>query len=152
MKEKILLFENFALLSFSDFERKRSLVLLQAWLRQASQKFVVHVQTKFFTKKFFESRINFSSFPELQPKVFRILKRKFRQSVHNYFYTCTWEHFEESYVPFAKIHNYFLRRFRNLRCKCVDSQRKFFATVVKIAFSVAKESFLMKEINLFKKL
>ena len=42
-----------------------------------------------FTKKFFESLINFSSFPELQPKVFRILTRKFRQSGHNYFYTCT---------------------------------------------------------------
>ena len=89
MKEKLLLFENCALLSFSDFERKTSLVLLQAWLRQACQKIVVHVQTKFFTKKFFGRLINFSSFPELQQKVFRILTRIFRQGGHNYFYTCT---------------------------------------------------------------
>ena len=46
----------------------------------------------------------------------------------------------------------FFRGFRNLSCKCVDSQRKIFATVVRIAFSVAKESFLMKKITLFKKL
>ena len=63
MKEKLFLFENFALLSFSDFERKRSLVLLQAWLRQACQKFVVHVQTKIFTMKF---RGGLNIFPHFQ--------------------------------------------------------------------------------------
>ena len=86
---KNIFFENFALLSFSDFERKRSLVLLQAWLRQACQKFVVHVQTKIFTKKFSGRLIIFSSFPEIQQKFFRVLTRKFRQGGHNYFFTCT---------------------------------------------------------------
>ena len=90
MKEKLLLFEkNFALLSFSDFERKRSLVLLQAWLRQACQKFVVHVQTKILTKILFGRLFIFSSIPEIQPKFFRVLTRNFRQGGHNYFYTCT---------------------------------------------------------------
>ena len=89
MKEKILLFENFALLSFSGFERKRSFVLLQAWLRRACQKFVVHVQTKIFTNKFFGRLFNFSSFLEIQQKFFRDLTRKIRQGGHNYFYTCT---------------------------------------------------------------
>ena len=69
--------------------RKRFSVLLAAWLRQACQKFVVHVQTKIFTKKFFGRLIIFSSFPEIQQKIFRVLTRKFRLSGHNYFYTCT---------------------------------------------------------------
>ena len=89
MKENLLLFENFALLSFSDFERKRFLVLLQAWLRQVCQKFVVLVQTKILTKKFFGRLYSFSSFPEVQQNFFSVLTRKFRQGGHDYFYTCT---------------------------------------------------------------
>ena len=76
VKEKILLFENFALLSFSDFERKRSLVLLQAWLRQACQKFVVHVQTKIFAKNFSGRLTIFSSIPEIQQKFFQSFNEK----------------------------------------------------------------------------
>ena len=68
---------------------KRSLVLLHAWLRQACQKIVVHVQTNFFTNKFFGKLINFSSFPGIRQKLFRVLTRKFRQGGHNYFCTCT---------------------------------------------------------------
>ena len=44
----------------------------------------------------------------------------------------------------GKVQSFF-PGFRNLSCKCVDSQRKLFATIVKIAFSVAKESILMKK-------
>ena len=88
-KEKLLLFENCALLSFPDFERKRSVVLLQAWLRQACQKFVVLVQTEILTKKFFVRLNIFSSFPKIQQYFFRVLTRKFRQGGHIYFYTCT---------------------------------------------------------------
>ena len=76
-------FQSFASLSFSDFERKRFLVFLQAWLRQACQKFVVHVQTKIFTNKFFGRLISFSSFPEIQQNFFRVLTRKNRQGCHN---------------------------------------------------------------------
>ena len=83
MKENLFFFENFASLWFSDFERKRSLVLLQAWLRQACQKFVVHVQMKIFTNKFFGTLIIFSSFLEIQQNFFRILTRNFRQGGHN---------------------------------------------------------------------
>ena len=45
---KVYFFWNFRIAFFSDFERKRSSVLLQARLRQACQKFVVNVQTKIF--------------------------------------------------------------------------------------------------------
>ena len=59
MKENKLLFENFAFLSFSDFERKRSLVLLQAWLRQSCQNLFVHVQTNISRKKRFFGKFDF---------------------------------------------------------------------------------------------
>ena len=84
-KENLFFFETFASLSLSDFKQKRYLVLLQAWLRQACQKFVVHVQTKIFANKFFGRLINFSSFPEIQQKFFRVLTTKFRQGGHNCF-------------------------------------------------------------------
>ena len=89
MKEKLLPFENFALLSFSDFERKRSLVLLQAWLRRLVKKSWYMFRRRFFTKKVFGRPINFSSFPEMQQNFFKVLTRKFRQGGHNYFYKCT---------------------------------------------------------------
>ena len=82
MKENFF-FQCFASLSFSDFERKWFLVILQAWLRQACQKFVVHVQTKIFTNKFFGRLISFSSLPEIQQNFFRVLTRKNRQGCHN---------------------------------------------------------------------
>ena len=62
MKEKILLFEKFALLSFSDFERKRSFVLLQAWLRQACQKFVDMFRRRFLQINFLEGLLYFPHF------------------------------------------------------------------------------------------
>ena len=82
MKENFF-FEKFALLLFSNFEPKRSLVILQASLRQACQKLVVHVQTKVYTNQFFGRLINFSSFPEIQQIFFRVLTRNFRQGGHN---------------------------------------------------------------------
>ena len=51
---------------------------------------------------------------------------------------------------FRKVQCFF-RGFRNLSCQSVDCRRKLFAIVVKIACSVAKESFLMKKISLFEK-
>ena len=84
VKENLFFSENFALLSTSNFERKKSLILLQASLRQACQNFVVHVQTKIFTNNFFGRLINFSSFPEIQQKFFRVLTRKFLQGGHNF--------------------------------------------------------------------
>ena len=117
---------------------------MQSWLRQACQKFVVHVQTKIFANKFFGRLINFSSFPEIQQKFFRVLTTKFQQGGHN---CCILVHrniFRK--VNFLSIcSKFFFRGFWNLSRKSVDSQRKLFATVVKNAFSVAKESFLMKK-------
>ena len=78
---KITSFRKLRIAIISRLWAKRSLVLLKAWLRQACQKIVVHVQTKFFTKKFFESLINFSSFPELQQKFFRIWRENFGRVV-----------------------------------------------------------------------
>ena len=84
MKEKLLLFENFALLSFSDFERKRCLVLLQAWLRQSCQNLFVHVQTNILRKKRFFGKFDFfPSFPEFEHKVFGVLTKNFWQGWHN---------------------------------------------------------------------
>ena len=135
---------------FQTLSEKRSVILLHAWLRQACQKFVVHVQTKIFKNKFFRRLISFSSFFEIQQKNFRVLTRKIRQCGHNCIIHVHRNIFRK--VSFLSKSSVFSRGFRNLSCKCVNSQRKVFATVVKIAFSVAKEAFLMKKINLFKKL
>ena len=68
MKEKLLLFENCALLSYSDFERKTSLVLLQAWLRQACQKFVDMFRRRLLQINFSEGLLFFPHFQNSSKK------------------------------------------------------------------------------------
>ena len=63
--------EKIALLSFSDFEHRRSSVLLQALLLQACQKLDVHVQTNIFTDRVFGKLIIFSSFSGIPAKSFQ---------------------------------------------------------------------------------
>ena len=144
MKENKLLFENFAFLSFSDFERKRSLVLLQAWLRQSCQNLFVHVQTNILRKKRFFGKFDFfHHFRSSSIKYSEFWQKFFGRVVTTAFYMYIGT-FLGKLFSFRKVQSFF-RGFRNLSCKCVDSQRKVFATVVKIAFSVAKEAFLMKK-------
>ena len=83
LKEKLLFSKKNALPSFWDFAINRFSVFLAALLWQACQNFVVHVQTKIFTNNFFGMLTNFSSFPEIQQKFFRVLTTKFRQGGHN---------------------------------------------------------------------
>ena len=68
---------------FQTFNEKYTHCPLQAWLRQACQKMVVHVQSNIFTNRFFAQLIFFSSFPEFQQKVFNVLTRNFWQDGHN---------------------------------------------------------------------
>ena len=58
-------------------------VLLPTVLRQACQKFIVHVQMNIFTNRFLGNLASFSSFPEFEQKVFGVSTRKFRQGRHN---------------------------------------------------------------------
>ena len=80
-KREIFLFEKVALLSFSDFERRRSSVLLQAWLRQAYQKIVVHVETNFFTGRFLESLSFFRHFRNSSKKFSKFWQEIFDRMV-----------------------------------------------------------------------
>ena len=89
MKENKLLFENFAFLSFSDFERKRSLVLLQAWLRQSCQNLFVHFQTNILRRNRFFGKFFFHHFRSSSKRFSEFSREFFWQGGQNYFYTCT---------------------------------------------------------------
>ena len=135
-------FENFALLSLSDFERKRSLILLQASLRQACQISLYMFRRRFLQKIFLEGLLIFPPFQK-SCKIFSEFWRENFGSVVTtslYMYIGT---FLGKLFSFRKVQCFF-RGFRNLSCQSVVCKRKLFATVVKIAYSVAKESFLMK--------
>ena len=150
-RKKYFLLKNAHCYHFQTLSEKTSLVLLQAWLRQASQKIVVHVQTKILQINFLEGLLIFPHFRKSSKNFSEFRRENFGRVV-----TTTFIHVHRNIfrkvIFLSKSSKFFFPGFRNLSCKCVDSQRKLFATVVKIAFSVAKESFSMKNINLFKKL
>ena len=150
MKENLFFFENFALLLFSNFEPKRSLVLLQARLRQACQKFVVHVQRKIFTNQFFGKLINFSSIPEIQQNFFRVLTRNFRQGVHNCIIH-VHRNILRNFIILSKNSSFFCVVFGIWAATLWIFREKNLLAFIKITFSVANESSLMKK-KLFKKL
>ena len=129
---------------------KRSLVLLQAWLRRLVKKSWYMFRRKFLQRKFLEGLFYF---PHLQifSKIFSEFRRKNFGRVVTTTFIHVHRHIFRKVILLSKSSEFFFRGFWNLSGKCVDSQRKLFATVVKIAFSVAKESFLLKK-NLFKKL
>ena len=112
-------------------------------LRQAREIFIVHVQVNISTNSFFGQVVNFSTILELQQNVFRVLTRSFRQRGHNCI-VHVHRNILRKFFSFRKNHNFF-RRFQNLSGKSVGFWRKVFGRFVKIAFSVARESFLMKK-------
>ena len=83
LKERITFFEQNCIAILLGLWEKKILRVFAAWLRQACQNFVIPVQTKIFTNKFFGRLISFSSFPEIQQNFFRVLTRKNRQGCHN---------------------------------------------------------------------
>ena len=108
-----------------------------------------------FRRRF--SRINFleglSIFP-LFRKSSKVFSEFWREKIGRVVTTALYMYigtFLGKLLSFRKVQSFF-RGFLNLSCKCVDSQRKFFATVVKIALSVAKESFLIKKNKFFQKI
>ena len=107
-------------------------------------KFLCTWPDEHFEEKFVSWKVYFfPAFPEFEHKVFRVLTRNFWQGCHNCILH-VHRNILRNFIIISK-NSWLFRRFRNLCGKCVDSQRKLSATVVKIAFSVAKESFLMKK-------
>ena len=83
-------------------------------------------------------------------KFFQVLTRKIWQDGHKWILLVQKHNLRKNNFPSKKfIISLFL--FWNLSDKSVVFWRKNFGRVVKIAFSVAKESFLMRKIILFKK-
>ena len=106
-----------------------------------------HLEEKYFclgSAQFFHPLRNSSKyFSEFCWQIFgRVVKIGF------YMYIAA---FWRNIFTLQRIHIFF-RRFRDLIGKSVDFWRKIFAIVVKIAFSVAEESFLMKKWILSKKM
>ena len=94
----------------------------------------------------FGERISFSSFPEFERKVFRVLTTNFSRGGHKCILHVQKHNMRKTNFPCKKfINSLFL--FWNLSDKSVVFWRKIFGRVVKIAFSVARESFLMKTIS-----
>ena len=143
-KRENFLFEKVALLSFSDFERRRSSVLLQAWLRQAHQKIVVNVETNIFTDRFFWKVYQFFVISVIPAKSFHSFDENVSTGWSQLQSRCTEAHFEEKDFSFEKFIG-FLAVYWNVSGKSVIFRTKLFGRVVRIAFSVARESFLMKE-------
>ena len=139
MKKKISLFKKMYLRPFWNL--REFFVFLQTMLRQARKDFIVLVQTHISTNKFFGKRTTFSSLQEIEQKFSGFWREIFDWVVTTAFYMYIGT-FWGKLFSFREIHKFF-RGFRNLSCKSVDSWRMFFASVVKIAFSVAKESFLI---------
>ena len=87
MKERnegrIIFFENFAMLSFSGFERKRSLVLLQAWLRQACKNSLYMLRRRFLQKNFLESLLLFPHFRKSSKNFSEFWRENFGRVVTN---------------------------------------------------------------------
>ena len=79
--KKISLFKSLYIQHFCS--SGKSFKFLATKLRQACRNFIVHVRMNVFTNRFLGILISFSSFPELEQKVFRVLTRKFWQGGHN---------------------------------------------------------------------
>ena len=94
----------------------------------------------------FGKRIIFSSFPEFEQKFFRVLTTNFSRDGHKWILHVQKHNLRKYNFPSQKfIASLFL--FWNLNDKSVVFWRKIFGRVVKIAFSVARESFLMKTLS-----
>ena len=94
----------------------------------------------------FGKLINFSSFPEIQQKVFRVLTRMFWQDGHNY--VLHVEKHNLSKNNFLSKNSYiFSSLFGIWTANLWVFRSKFFGVVVKFAFSVAKETFVVIKSN-----
>ena len=91
----------------------------------------------------FGKRISFPSFPDFEQKVFRVLTTIFSRGGHKWILHVQKHNLRKIKFPSRKfIFSLFL--FWNLSDQSVVFWRKIFGRVVKIAFSVARESILMK--------
>ena len=104
-KREIFLFEKVALLSFSDFERTSSSVLLQVCLRQAYQNIVVHVETNIFTDRFFWKVYHFFGISGIPAKSFQSFDENVLTGWPQLHSTCTEAQFQEKYFSFEKFIN-----------------------------------------------
>ena len=103
-------------------------------------------EEKWFFGKFF----NFSSFPEFQQKFSKVWRDFFGRVVTTKLYIYIGTFWGNKFF-FQKIRP-FCRRFWNLSGKSVFFRRNFFGVVVKIAFSFAKETLLVKKSSFVQKI
>ena len=96
----------------------------------------------FGEKFFFGKRIGFASFPEFEQNIFKVLTTNFSRGGHKCILHVQKHNLRKNNLP-SKNFIIFLF-FWNLSDKSVVFWKKFFGRVVKNAFSVARESLLMK--------
>ena len=145
--KKINFFKKFYLQHF--WSSGKFFVFLSTKLRQACQKFIVHVQTNILRRNRFFGKFFFQHFRSSSKKFSEFWQECFGRVVTTAFYMYIGTFWGIFFI--ISKNSWFFRRFRNLRCKSVDFYRKNFASFIKIAFYVAKESCLVKK-NLLKKL
>ena len=128
-------------------------VFLPTILQQACQKFNVHVQMNISQKGLLEILSVFHHIRNSSEKFseFWLLTRMFWQDGHNYILHVQKHNLSKNNF-FSKNSYIFSSLFGIWTAYLWVFRRKFFGVVVKIAFSVAKGTFLKKRIFFFKKL
>ena len=124
-------------------------VFLSTKLRQACQKLIVHVQTNILGRNHFVWKEHkFFILSGIRAKTFQSFDDKFFTGWSQMDSTCAEAQFEEKEFSFQKIHNISLPFLESQWqiCGFLVFWRTIFRRVVKIAFSVVRESFLMKTI------
>ena len=122
-------------------------VFLSTKLRQACQKLIVHVQTNILGRNHFVWKEHkFFILSGIRAKTFQSFDDKFFTGWSQMDSTCAEAQFEEKEFSFQKIHNISLPFLESQWqiCGFLVFWRTIFRRVVKIAFSVVRESFLMK--------
>ena len=92
----------------------------------------------------FGKRISFSSFPDFEQKIFRVLTTNFSRGGHKWILHVQKHNLRKKNFPPKKLIISLFLFFGNLSDKSAVFWRKIFGRVVKIAFSNARESILMK--------
>ena len=143
MKESLFFFETFALLFFRLWAEKIFSTFAGTVTASLSESRCTCSDEDLYKLNFLGRLLIFPQFRKSSKNFSEFWRENFGSVVttalYMYIGSFLWKLFS-----FRKVQCFF-RGFWNLSWKSVDSQRKFFATVVKIAYSVAKNRFWWKK-------
>ena len=143
-KEGKFSFRKSCIAIFFELWTKKILSALASMVTAGLSKIRCTCSDEHFYKYFFGKLIIFSSFPEFQRKVFRVLTRMFWQDGHNYILHVQKHNLSKN--NFLSKNSYiFSSLFGIWTANLWVFKKKLFGVVDQIAFSVAKETFLKKE-------